>query len=156
MIRRKAGLALGRNIEGVNVAPDDRVRGVAEHALRALIPARDIATQIQTADGVIVHAVEQDAQPLLGLTEPFGLVVELRIERDHAAVRFREFVLQFDERPSQLDVFLDEFLPGYVRLLDRHGTQNTIALRAPIYRHARRQTYQPGGRQLLHRADVQD
>ena len=96
MLGWQVRLAFICRLKDADVAPDDVLSGITEHPLRAVVPARDVAPRIQDADRVVVHAVKQDSQPLLGLPQPLGLVVEVRINRDHAAVGFSEFVLEID------------------------------------------------------------
>jgi hypothetical protein len=150
---RQVGSAFSWRIEDADVVADDRVGGIAEHPLGAVVPAHDVAAHIETADGVLVHAIEQDAQPFLGLAQSLRLVVQFRIERNHAPVRLGEFVLQLDERPAQPDVFLDPFLLRWCRAVSfdsRHRPQHTNGARA-IKRHPGRKRHEERVGRILHR-----
>ena len=99
-------IALGRRVEAGEAAADDLVGGVAEQPFGAGIPAGDLALRRQHADGVVLHAVEQQAQPVLGLAQLVGVRLELGVQRDDAAVGFLELGLEIAERARQLRVLL--------------------------------------------------
>src|SRR2546430_1982663 len=61
-------LVLGR-IEEREMLADDLVRPVALDALRAVVPAGHIAVRIEHEDGVILHAVDEQAEHLLALAQ---------------------------------------------------------------------------------------
>ncbi len=98
--------ALGSQVEAGEAAADDLVGGVAEQPFGAGIPAGDLPLRREHADGVVLHAVEQEAQTVLGLAQLVGVRFELGVQRDDAAVRFLELGLEVAERAHQLRVFL--------------------------------------------------
>ena len=57
------------------------------------------------ADGVVLHAVEQEAQAVLGLAQLVGVRFELGVQRDDAAVGFLQLGLEIAERARQLRCF---------------------------------------------------
>ena len=59
---------LGR-IEAGEVLPDDLLRGVSLDVLGPPVPGRHPAFAIEHEDGVVLHALDHQAQPLLGLAE---------------------------------------------------------------------------------------
>ena len=64
------------------------------------------------ADGVVLHAVEQQTQAVLGLAQLVGVRFELGVQRDHAAVGFLELGLKIAERAGQLRVLLVQVVAG--------------------------------------------
>ena len=72
MRRGHAGGLVGDRVEAREAAADDLVRGVAEQPFRAGVPAGDLAVAAQHADRVVLHAVEEQAQAILGLAQPVG------------------------------------------------------------------------------------
>ena len=65
---------------------------------RAGIPARDDTVRAQHADRVVLHAVEEQAQFVFGKPKPLGVVLQLGIERNDAAIGLVELSVGTLER----------------------------------------------------------
>ena len=103
-------LAIPGREEARVVATHDFVGLIAEEALAADVPADDLAVGSEHADRVILDAVEQHAQAVLGAAEPFGLAIQLRVQRDDPAVGLLQFDLHVAER--LLDVLVVRSVGG--------------------------------------------
>ena len=122
MLGGNVEIALGSQVEAGEAAADDLVGGVAEQPFGAGIPAGDLPLRRQHADGVVLHAVEQEAQTVLGLAQLVGVRFELGVQRDDAAVRFLELGLEVAERARQLRVFLVQLVAcGLLEVAARVG-----------------------------------
>src|SRR5437870_4336190 len=55
------------------MAAEDLARLIALDAARAGIPARDEALRVQHVDGVVLHAIDEQAKALLGVAQLFFL-----------------------------------------------------------------------------------
>ena len=108
VLGREPGITLGGDIEGGGVPADDLVAGIAEHACGSRIPADDLTVGRQHADGVVVHAVEEDAHALFLLAQPLGLIVHLGVERDDPAVGLLHLGLQLQQGASKVCVLLGQ------------------------------------------------
>ena len=97
-------------IEAREAAADDLVGGVAEQPFGAGVPAGDLPLAAQHADGVVLHAVEQQTQSILGLTQLVGVDLELGVERHDAAIGFLQLLLELTERARQLCVPVAELV----------------------------------------------
>ena len=85
---RNAGGAVGLGIEAREMLADDLLALIALDALRAGIPAHDIAARIDHEDCVVGHRVDQQGQMLLGRLEPCRAHRRTRFERRIDALQF--------------------------------------------------------------------
>ena len=81
---------------------------IAEHARGSRIPADDLTVGRQHADGVVMHAVEEDAHAFFLLAQALGLVVHLGVERNDPAVGLLHLGLQLQQGASEVCVLLGQ------------------------------------------------
>ncbi len=76
------------------MAPEDLRRGIPFDALRAGVPARDAAVGVEHEDRAVLQAVEEQAEALLSMSEPFLGTLSLGDVAEHgqhvAATRARQ------------------------------------------------------------------
>ena len=66
---RFAGRAVLRCVEKRKVLPDDLIGPVAFDPFGAVIPGRDVSRGVEHEDGVVLHAVDQQAEHLLAAAQ---------------------------------------------------------------------------------------
>src|SRR5439155_1995991 len=105
-------LAILLRVERAEVAADDLLGGVALEALRALVPAHDPALRVEHEDGVILHALDEEAISFFGVSERLFTVLargevldDLRVALELASGRAHRD--EDDVRPEHRAVLAD-------------------------------------------------